>query len=64
MVTVLEMCANLHKLGKFEGVALEYSKRRCISSLLHSLGVAYVLSTPKLEEVENEIVEATRQRNK
>jgi len=63
MSTIKDMMSNFQKLEKFEGVDFRRWQKK-MHFLLTSLGVAYVLSTPKPEEHEDETLEATRKRNK
>ena len=63
MSTIREMSANFHKFDMFEGVGFRRWQKK-MHFLLTSLNVAYILSTPKLKEEENQTVEVIRKRNK
>ena len=63
MATIKELTTNFNKLDKFEGVGFRIWQKK-MHFLLTSLGVAYVLTTPKPLEEENEAVETTRRRSK
>ncbi|XP_057249676.1 uncharacterized protein LOC130590916 [Beta vulgaris subsp. vulgaris] len=63
MATVREMTSNFQKHDKFEGVGFRRWQKK-MHFLLTYLSVAYVLSTPKPEFVEDETLEASRRRNK
>ena len=64
MTTVREIMTTIfHKLDKFKGMGFRRWQKK-MHFLLTSLSVAYVLSTPKPDEVENETAEETRKRNK
>ncbi len=63
MATIRELTANFQKLDKFEGIGFRRWQKK-MHFLLTSLGVAYVLSTPKPEEEDNEPLVQQRRRNK
>nr|GMD88375.1 uncharacterized protein LOC109192662 [Ipomoea batatas] len=55
----LDFAVNIPKFEHFEGVGFRRWQKK-MKFLLAALNVAYVLSTPKLVEQENETLEATR----
>nr|GLL42017.1 uncharacterized protein LOC109168281 [Ipomoea trifida] len=59
----LDFAVNIPKLEHFEGVGFRRWQKK-MKFLLAALNVAYVLSTPKPVEQENETLEATRRRLK
>ena len=63
MASVKELTSNFMKLDKFLGVEFRRWQKKMLI-LLTSLNVAYVISTPKPEEKEDETVEDARKRNK
>lgn len=63
MATVKDLAANFQKLDKFEGVEFRRWQRK-MHFLLTSLGVAYVLTTTRPMEEDDEPLENTRRRNK
>ncbi|XP_019198903.1 PREDICTED: uncharacterized protein LOC109192662 [Ipomoea nil] len=60
---LLDFATNFPKLEQFEGVGFRRWQKK-MKFLLAALNVAYVLSTPKPEEREDETLEATRRRLK
>ena len=63
MVSIKELISNFTKLVKFVGVDFRrWQKKKMI--LLTTLNVAYVISTPKSEKVENKTLEQSRKRGK
>ncbi|XP_021743406.1 uncharacterized protein LOC110709492 [Chenopodium quinoa] len=63
MANVKKMMTNFQKLDKFESVDFRRWQKK-MHFLLTSLGVAYVLTSPKPSKEENETLEATRKRKK
>ena len=63
MASVQELTLNFMKLDKFLGVEFRRWQKK-ILILFTSLNVAYVISTPKPEEKDNESLEEARKRNK
>lgn len=63
MASVKDLTTNFQKLEKFEGVGFRRWQRK-MHILLTSLGVAYVLTTPRPMEEDNEPLENTRRRSK
>ncbi|XP_021771827.1 uncharacterized protein LOC110735965 [Chenopodium quinoa] len=63
MANVKEMMTNFQKLDKFEGMDFRRWQKK-IHFLLTSLGVAYVLTSPKPLEEGNETLDTTSKRNK
>nr|GLL29582.1 uncharacterized protein LOC109192662 [Ipomoea trifida] len=59
----LDFAVNIPKLEHFEGVGFRRWQKK-MKFLLAALNVAYVLSTPKPVEQEDETLEATRRRLK
>ncbi|XP_021719494.1 uncharacterized protein LOC110687189 [Chenopodium quinoa] len=63
MSSVKELTTNFVKLKKFDGVEFRRWKKK-MYFLLTSLNVAYVISTPRPNEHENETLESVRERSK
>ncbi|XP_021755928.1 uncharacterized protein LOC110721109 [Chenopodium quinoa] len=63
MSSVKELLTNIVKLKKFDGVEFRRWKKK-MYFLLTSLNVAYVISTPRPDEHENETSENARERLK
>lgn len=63
MASVKEITLNFLKLDKFLGEEFEMCQKKMLI-LLTSFNVAYVTSTTKLKEKEDETLEETRRRNK
>ena len=63
MASIKELTSNFTKLDKFVDVDFQRWQKKMMI-LLTTLNVTYVVSTPKLEEVENETLEQTRKRSK
>ena len=63
MASVKELTSNFMKLDKFLGVDFRRWQKKMLI-LLNFLNVAYVISTPKPEEKENETLEEARTQNK
>ena len=63
MASIKELTSNFTKLDKFVSVDFRRWQKKMMI-LLTTLNVAYVISTPKPEEVENETLEESRKRGK
>ena len=63
MASVKELTSNSMRLDKFWGVEFRRWQKKMLI-LITSLNVAYVISTLKSEEKENETLEEARKRNK
>ena len=63
MANIKELTSNFTKLDKFVGVDFRRWQKKMMI-LLTTLNVAYVISTPKPEEMENETLNQSRKRGK
>ena len=63
IASIKELTSNFSKLDKFVGVDFRRWKKKMMILLTDS-NMAYVISTPKPEEVENKTLEQTRRRSK